>query len=75
VPPTAAPMIAPFAVEPTCLPMIAPAAPPAAAPITAPFCVFDIEAHAGSTVVTARIAAVVRIAFVIQSSMVMNSVR
>jgi hypothetical protein len=56
-------MIAPLAVEPTLLPMTAPMAPPPAAPITAPFCVFDIE-HAGSSVVTAKIAAVVRIAFV-----------
>src|SRR6266850_4701080 len=42
-PPTAAPMMAPLAVEPVWFPITAPAAPPAAAPMIAPFCSLVME--------------------------------
>src|SRR5678816_3200452 len=45
-PPTAAPMMAPFAVEPFALPTAAPTAPPAAAPMMAPDSFLLSEAQA-----------------------------
>src|SRR3954468_5492270 len=61
VPPTTAPMIAPFAVEPDWLPMTPPTAPPAAAPIMAPSSFLFRLAHAlAPTDPTARTAASTR---------------
>src|SRR4051812_31648219 len=73
VPPTAAPMIAPLAVEPFTRPIMAPAAPPTAAPVTAPFALLLCNDEQATSVVHASAnAATLRECFV---TICANSVR